>query len=45
MKIEAPVAATASPAPEPVRPDIQRPPVPEPEREEKEYLEWRQELL
>ncbi len=45
MKIEKPMEATVAPEPEPPRPDIHRPPVREPDREEKEYLEWRQELL
>ncbi len=41
MKIEKAVEITVAPPPEPPRPDIQRPP----ERDENEYLEWRQELL
>ncbi|MES2921326.1 MAG: hypothetical protein V4819_07260 [Verrucomicrobiota bacterium] len=44
MKIE---EVTVPPATEPGSPDSQRlqPPVREPDRDEKEYLEWRQELL
>ena len=44
MKIE---EAIVLPVSEPGRSEIQRPQAPasEPDREEKEYLEWRQELL
>ena len=47
MKIEEAMEATVPPATEPGRPEIHQPPPPacEPDREEEEYLEWRQELL
>ncbi len=42
MKIE---EVIASPAPLPDRPQIPPPPVHEPDRDDVEYLAWRQELL
>lgn len=44
MKIK---ETTVLPAAEPARPEIQHPPpsASVPDRDEKEYLEWRQELL
>jgi hypothetical protein len=44
MKIE---VGNVAPAPDPECPEIQRPqpPASEPDRDEKEYFEWRQELL